>query len=300
MVRLRVGTRGSRLALTQTELFRKWLRETVPELECEVIVYKTLGDRHPDLNLLLNEDRGVFCSELEKGLLNHEIDLAIHSVKDLPGELIPGLVLAGFLPREDPREVLVGRERMNLTGLPIGARIGTSSLRRLVQLRAMRGDLTFQPIRGNVETRIEKVQRGEYEATILALAGLRRLGMETVISEVFAIDTVVPAPGQGCIGVEVRQDNQELVALLREISHVTTMKEVLAERAFLKRMGGTCQAAVGVNAVLQGDRLYIQGIYSGAGGRLLRETLTGPGDQPEQLGRALAEKLLKLSVEQNA
>jgi hydroxymethylbilane synthase len=300
MAKLRIGTRGSRLALVQTEMLCKRLKEAVPDCEYEVIICKTLGDRRPDINLMLNENRGVFCGELEERLLNQEIDLAVHSVKDLPGELLPGLALAGFLEREDPREVLVGRDGMNLIDLPRGARIGTSSVRRLLQLRDIRSDLEFQPIRGNVETRIQKVQRGEYDATILALAGIRRLGMEEVISEVFSIDTVLPAPCQGCIGAEIRQDDTELFELLHEVSHLPTMMEVRAERAFLKRMGGYCQAAVGANAVYQRDCLPLKGMYSGSEDKILRETLSGASDQPERLGKDLAEKLLELSVDHDA
>lgn len=289
---LKIGTRGSKLALWQTEYVRASLKRVFPELECTVHCIKTLGDRQPDLNLLENQGKGVFCSELEQALQRGEIDLAVHSVKDLPGQLADGLVLASFLKREDPRETLVARDGLSLSDLPPGAVIGTSSIRRQVQLANIRPDLRFEPIRGNVETRIRKVLDGQYDATILALAGLRRLGLEHYITQVFELSEMVPAPGQGCIGVEIREDDGELAALLRQISDVETETVVRAERAFLKGMGGHCRLPYGAYGVLKEGELELTGMF-GEREYLSMMTLKAMPAEAEILGARLAEALLE-------
>lgn len=287
-----IGTRGSKLALYQTEQVRKSLMASFPELQIEVRIYKTLGDRNPDLSLLESQGKGVFCSELEHALLKSEIDLAVHSVKDLPGSLPDGLRLGGYLEREDAREVLVAREQLTLNELPAGARIGTSSIRRLVQLRNLRPDLAFQSIRGNVETRLKKVMDGQYDATILALAGLRRLGLENYITQTFKLDEIIPAPGQGCIGVEIRTTDPKLGALLSQITHHPTAVTVRAERAFLGRMGGNCRSAYGAYASLKAGYVELTGMY-GETDVLAVKKLKAPEEEAEILGIRLAEDLLK-------
>jgi len=288
---LRIGTRGSRLALWQTEYVRNCLKTAFPELELTVHIYKTLGDRQPDLNLLENQGKGVFCSELERALEEGEIDLAVHSVKDLPGRLAAGLILAGFLKREDPRETLVARDGLDLDALPSGALVGTSSVRRQVQLANLRSDLRFEPIRGNVETRIQKVLDGQYDATVLALAGLRRLGLERHITQVFALSEMIPAPGQGCIGVEIREGDRALAELLQGISDSGTEAAVRAERAFLKEIGGHCRSPYGAYGVMEGDRFTLTGMF-GEGCRLSVMTLTAAPPEAEALGARLARMLL--------
>ncbi len=286
---LRIGTRGSKLALYQAEQVREGLLTLFPQLRVELTVYKTLGDRQPNLDLIANQGKGVFCSDLEQALLASEIDLAVHSVKDLPGVLQPGLTLGAYLQREDPREVLVGRNGWDLATLPQGARVGTSSLRRLFQLRQLRPDLDFQPIRGNVETRVRKVVDGQYDATVLALAGLRRLGMEDCISQVFELAELIPAPGQGCIGVEVRSNNWSALEKLTAINHVPTALMVRAERAFLRRLGGNCRSAYGAVARWRDEEVQLTGLYNG-----LIRTLTNVAVNPERIGNLLAEALLAL------
>lgn len=290
--KLVIGTRGSKLALWQTEKVKECLNAVFPELQMEVRVLKTLGDRHPELDLMTNQGKGVFCSELEQALLSGEIDLAVHSVKDLPGELPEGLVLGGYLKREDPREVLVGRNGWNLQSLPKGACIGTSSRRRLVQLQKIRPDLKFEPIRGNVETRIKKVLDGQYDATILALAGIRRLQLEDYITQYFELEELLPAPGQGCIGVEIRQEDAELKILLDQITHLETEVVIKAERAFLKRMGGNCQSAYGVTGYLVQDEIRLTGLYGETFDSIQLKSLAAPKNQGEILGIQLAEMLL--------
>jgi hydroxymethylbilane synthase len=288
-----IGTRGSNLALYQTELVRREIYKHFPEIRLEVAIVKTLGDRRPELNLLMNQGKGIFCGEIEEALRNREIDLAVHSIKDLPGELPPGLILAAFLKREDPREALVSREGLKLMELPGGAVIGTSSIRRLLQLQAKRTDLCFKPIRGNVETRIRKVLDGQYDATVLALAGIRRLGLEDRVTEWFAIPEMVPAPGQGCIGVEIRAGDTELVQYLQPVNDPVTASEILAERAFLRRMGGNCEAAAGAYAKNKHGIIEIFGLFGTPDGLMNTEAMIGPEQNAEDLGWRLAEKLLQ-------
>lgn len=290
--RLTVGTRGSKLALCQTEQVKERLMRAFPNLQLEIRIYKTLGDRCPDLNLLDHQGKGVFCTELEQALVMNEIDLAVHSVKDLPGKLPEGLVLAGFLERSDPREALVARDGLKLSELPPGAVIGSSSIRRVAQLRQLRPDLKFQPIRGNVETRLRKVFDGQYDATVLAMAGLRRLGLEIHVTQVFEVDELIPAPGQGCIGVEIRESDRELGELLSRITHHPTAASVRAERAFLGRIGGNCRSPYGAYGFWNEGLIELTGLYGSSAGLVIKK-LTAPEDEAELLGVRLAETLLK-------
>ncbi|MCL6591456.1 MAG: hydroxymethylbilane synthase [Firmicutes bacterium] len=291
--KLIIGTRGSRLALYQADQARRKIQELFPELTLEVKVCHTLGDRRPELDLLKTRDRGIFCGELERALLNREIDMAVHSVKDLPETLEPGLILAAYLEREDPREVLVSRDGRTLNFLPTGARIGTSSIRRLFQLKARRSDLEFFPVRGNVETRIDKVLRGDFEATILALAGIRRLNLEQRITEIFSLDEMLPAPGQGCIGIEIRERDSVLQEILRPVNHKPSSLEVRAERSFLRALGGDCESGVGAYAKLEGERLTLTGLYAGSEKAIQINTISGDQTNPEALGLLLAQKFMK-------
>jgi len=294
--KLRIGTRGSKLALWQAERVQEALLTAFSELQFEIKIIKTLGDRLPELNLLDNQGKGVFCSEIENALLNQEIDLAVHSIKDLPGKLPPGLVLGGFLKREDPREVLITREGVTFGQLPAGARFGTSSIRRLVQLKQIRPDLEYAPIRGNVETRIQKVLDGQYDATILALAGIRRLNLEHCITQIFSLAEVIPAPGQGVIGVEVSEENTALVAMLAQITDRVTAYEVRAERAFLERMGGNCRSAYGAYAKWDDGLMEMRGLFGENEANLVVKQLVAPISnvgEAVKLGSKLATELLK-------
>ncbi|HYH03474.1 MAG TPA: hydroxymethylbilane synthase [Bacillota bacterium] len=293
--KLRIGTRGSKLALWQTEKVKGILLAAFPELPIEVITYKTLGDRHPELNLLQNQGKGVFCSEIEQALLNREIELAVHSVKDLPGELPEGLMLVAYLEREDPREVLIGWDGQTLENLVPGAVVGTSSIRRLLQLKRLRPDLEFAPIRGNVETRIRKVREGQYAATILALAGVRRIGLEEYISQTFELNEIIPAPGQGCIGIEICTADFKLQEMLHNLNHNTTEIAVRAERAFLRRMGGNCESASGAYARWVDGQIEMIGMYGRNAQNIVVKTIAGPAGEAEALGVHLAEGLLNFA-----
>ena len=288
-----VGTRGSRLALRQTGIVVAALRAASPGLEVEVREVRTEGDRRPDEPLANIGGQGVFVKELERALSSQEIDLAVHSAKDIPAELSEGLVLAAFPQRGDARDALVTRNGATLSELPQGARVGTGSARRAVQVLAMRPDLQCQDIRGNVDTRIRKVDEAQYDAAVLAVAGLERLGLLERASEVFEPDVMLPAVGQGALAVEAREDDREVIDVLRAIDDRDTRAAVEAERAFLQRLGGGCRLPFGALAQVEGEELHMRGFISdGAGLRTLRSALRGPVDAPEELGVRLVEALL--------
>ena len=230
---IRAGTRASRLALWQTEHVIARLAQAWPQLSFERVRIRTLGDRITDVPLPRIGDRGLFTRELEDALRSRVIDFAVHSLKDLPTEQPAGLALGAVLCREDPSEVLISRSRRRLADLPPGARLGTSSLRRRAQVMALRRDLDIVDIRGNVPTRIEKVQRGEYDATLLALAGLRRLTLTDAATEVFASDVMVPAPGQGALAVQVRTDDERILRIVTAVEDLETRLATAAERRVL-------------------------------------------------------------------
>ena len=245
---LRAGTRGSRLALWQTDLVASRLRQAWPGLQVERVLITTLGDRVSDVPLPRIGAKGVFTRELEDALRAGTIDLAVHSLKDLPTELPPGLVIAAILERADPRDALVGPSPVTIDTLRAGARIGTSSLRRRAQLLARRPDLDVRDLRGNVPTRVDKVLAGDLDAAVLALAGLTRLGLSDRVVEVFGTDVMLPAPGQGALAVEIRADDQRTAAWLAPLEDRDTRLATTAERTMLAQLEGGCQAPIGALA----------------------------------------------------
>ena len=253
---LRVGTRGSALARAQTALAVEALLRAYPALDVSEHVIKTTGDQVTDLPLATIAGGGVFTSALETALLEGRIDLAVHSAKDLPTDLTPGLILAAYLPRADVRDVLISREGHTLATLPHGALIGTSSPRRAAQLRAYRQDFQIRDLRGNIDTRIAKALNGEYDAIVLARAGLDRIGRTDVISETLSLADMMPAPGQGAICLQVRAASADL---LHPVDHRETHAAVLAERAFLRALGGGCALPVAAYAYVTGDQLHLRG-----------------------------------------
>lgn len=293
---VRVGTRASRLALWQTDHVVAQLRLSRPGLRFESVHIRTLGDRVLDVPLPRIGDRGLFTRDLEEALRDGRIDLAVHSLKDLPTEQPAGLALGAVLSREDPREVLVSRHRQALAALPEGSRLGTSSLRRRAQVLALRPDLAIADIRGNVPTRIEKVERGEYDATLLAHAGLSRLGLSGAISEVFDTSTLVPAPGQGALAVQVRAQDTRIGALVAEIDDAGTRLATTAERTLLAALQGGCQAPVGATAVWEGEcRLRLTAVVASLDGRAVLRAVehasVGDADAAIRLGQAAAARL---------
>lgn len=292
---IRIGSRKSQLALIQTYWVQEQLQKHFPDRTFEVQTMSTQGDKILDVALSKIGDKGLFTKELELGMLNNEIDFAVHSLKDLPTRLPEGLVLGVVTERENPADALVVHEQhkdKQIDTLPEGAVIGTSSLRRLAQLRYHFPHLTFKDIRGNLNTRMAKLDAGEYDAIILAVAGLQRLGMGERIHQILPPEISLHAVGQGALGIECRGDDAEILELLKAIEHAPTAQRCYAERAFLRQLEGGCQVPIGVNTQLDGDALTLTGIVASVDGkRLVKDTISGDASEAEQLGNELAERM---------
>lgn len=286
-----LATRPSPLARAQTELVRAALAQAFPGVPLTVRVIVTRGDRVLDRPLPEIGGKGLFTLELEQALRAGQADLAVHSLKDLPIEDASGLRLGALLERADPRDVLIAPGADGLQDLPPGARVGTSSLRRAAQLLAARPDLQPQPVRGNVETRLRKVEQGECDAALLAAAGLLRLGLHDRIAAWLPLEVMLPAPGQGALAVQCRADDRRALELLAPLDHAPTRAAVEAERAFLAALGGGCSAPVGACAVNEGAGLWLRGVAAAADGQSLVR-VEGRGQEPGALGRALAARAL--------
>lgn len=288
-----LGSRGSALALRQTDDVVSRLRSAHRDLTFHVETIRTAADKDPERAFERLSGVGFFVKELETALLDGRIDAAVHSMKDLPTEAAPGLLIAAMPPREDPRDALVARDGLHLESLPPAARVGTSSPRRAAYLRAVRRDLTVVPVRGNVDTRIRKVDEGVLDAVCLAAAGLVRLGLAHRITQWLPTDQVLPAPGQGALGVQVRADDGRALTLVRVLDHAPTRRAVLAERAVLRRMQGGCRLPVGAYAETDGARLRLRAaVMAPDGSRVIDGARAGPASEGEALGRDLAEDLL--------
>ncbi len=293
---LRIGTRGSKLALAQATEVQQALEKAHPGLICELVILKTSGD---DFTAWKDKPgkgqvplKGLFVKEIEEALLENRIELAVHSVKDLQPQLPKGLLIAAVLKRQDPRDALVSRDGKNLAGLAANTRVGVSSLRRRAQLKRLRRDLEFLPVRGNVDTRLRKMDANEYGALVLAACGLIRLGLEKRISERFDPATMVPSPGQGALGVEIREDNQEVAQFLQPINDPDSHIEVTAERAFLKALGGGCSVPVGALARAQHENMTLTGVVLSPDGlKAVRKQISGSRQAAERLGIELASHL---------
>ncbi len=291
MTRLRIGTRGSPLALVQAGSILTALRER--GADAELVPIKTEGDRL-DLALAGVGGKGLFVREIEEALLDGRIDLAVHSLKDLPAVLPGGLVLAAFPPREDARDVLVTREPgAGLDSLPAGATVATGSLRRRALLRAARPDLTVEPIRGNVDTRLRRLAGGDFYALVLAAAGLARLGCAPTNVHALGADEFVPAVGQGILALEVRADDRAVTAAVATLDDEATHACALAERAYLRRLGASCNTPIGGHATIESATLRMTAVaLSEDGMQVLRDGVTGAPDDAEQIGEWLADSLL--------
>jgi hydroxymethylbilane synthase len=290
---LRIATRKSALALWQAEHVAARLRAAHPGLAVELVPMTTRGDEIADRPLATIGGKGLFLKELEVAMLEGRAELAVHSLKDVPAELEPGFVLPAMLPRADAADAFVSNEHATLAALPHGARVGTSSLRRQAQLRAARPDLELVDLRGNVNTRLAKLDAGDYDAIVLACAGLERLGLAARIRQRLGAPDWLPAPGQAAIGIEARADQPAVLALLAALDDADTRVTVSAERAMNHALGGSCTVPVAAWCVLGEHGLHLRGLVGDAtDGRLLRAEAGGPADQPEVLGRAVAEALL--------
>ena len=290
---VKIGTRGSKLALYQSEIVQSKLKASFPSLECEFVKIRTKGDII-QRGAIDSIGPGIFTREIEEALLSGEIDLAVHSAKDLATELPEGLEIGAVLMREDPRDCLVAREGKTLKELPRGAKIGTSSLRRRAQVKRLRPDLETLELRGNVDTRLRKVKEGEYDGIVIAHAGLKRLGLGDAVTEVFEEDYFLPQAGQGALAIEIRKGNQEIKELVKSVNHEPAFIQVSAERSFLRRLEGGCQIPAGVTSKLEANKLTLKGaIFSLEGDRVVMDAIAGSVSEAEKLGRDLAEKLIK-------
>jgi len=288
---LRLGTRGSRLALAQCEEVAAALRATGAEVE--IVVIKTSGDRLAQVALADFGGKALFVKEIEEALLGGQVDVGVHSLKDMPAALPAGLTLGAFPPREDPGDVLLTRAPGGWEALLAGAAVGTSSLRRRALVLARRPDLRTEPIRGNVETRVDKLAAGAYDAIVLAAAGLKRLGVNPPHATPLDVSEFVPAVGQGILAVEAREADREVLELLRRLDDTRSRSEALAERAFLSRLGADCHTPVAGHARIDGVALTVTGVVASLDGTtMLRAGATGPAREAERLGMALADELL--------
>ena len=299
MSALRIGTRASRLALLQTEIVAASLRQAWPDVALEVVEITTAGDRDRTSPLTSGEGAGWFTSAIQDALLADEVDLAVHSYKDLPTARPDGLVIAAVPQRADPRDAIVSRGGATLAGLPAGAVVGTSSPRRAAQTTALRPDLELRPIRGNVDTRLAKVDAGEYDAALFAIAGLERLGMADRASHVFGFEEMLPAPAQGALAVECRRDDSETRRLLAAIDDRDLRGLVSAERAFLAALEAGCSFPAAAYAESFGTTLKLHGLVAPEG-VLVRSKVGGPISAGPGLGRALARELLELAEQRQA
>lgn len=288
-----LGTRGSKLAVHQSQWVQARLQELAPGLTISLQRIQTSGDKILDVPLAKIGGKGLFVKEIEDALLSKEIDLAVHSMKDVPTALPEGLDILCVPPREDPRDALITRDGCRLDHLKPGARIGTSSLRRQSQLLHYRPDFTIEMLRGNLDTRLRKLREGQFDAIVLAAAGLRRLAWDAEITEYLPVHLSLPAIAQGALGIEARSDDSFVRELLSGFEHRPTRVTVTAERAMLHRLEGGCQVPIAAHAVLEGDRITVDGLVASVDGRrVIRHQIQGPASEAQALGTKLAERLL--------
>lgn len=287
-----VGSRDSVLAMWQTKFVVDQLMAVTDQYEFEIVSLKTKGDKILDVSLAKIGDKGLFTKELEVGLLEGEIDFAVHSMKDMPTVLPEGLQISSLLKRHNPADVLISEKYDSFAALPQGAKVGTSSLRRKAQLLHARPDLDIHDLRGNLQTRMRKMQEENFDGIILAAAGVERLEWHEQITEELSYDICLPAVSQGVIGVETRVDDPEIIALVQLVNDAQTASCVAAERALLKSLEGGCQIPIGAYAQLEGDTVVLQGLVGSLDGKtIIRDEISGPVAQSEQLGQQLAQRL---------
>lgn len=292
---IRIGTRSSLLALTQSSRVQEQIEKQHPGMTVELVRIVTKGDKILDVPLAMVGGKGLFVKEIEEALIRKEIDLAVHSMKDVPAELPDSLHLGVIPRREDPRDVFIANDFDSLDDLPAGSLVGTSSLRRRSQLANLRPDLTLDNLRGNLDTRLRKLDEGLYEAIILAAAGLNRLGMGERATRYFPVTEMLPAVGQGALGIELRRADEELLAALSFLNDDNTVLAVRAERAFLQRLEGGCQVPIGAFAEIVDRQIRLTGLVAEEdGSRIIKKTGSASCNEAESLGRSLAEEILAL------
>jgi len=292
--KIRIGTRGSQLALWQANWIKEQLIKKHPELTVQIHTIKTTGDKILDVPLAKVGGKGLFVKEIEEAMLDASIDIAVHSMKDVPTELPEGLAIVAVPQREDPRDAVLGRDKTPILELPRGAKIGTSSLRRQAQLLAARPDFDIEPLRGNINTRLRKLREGMYDAIILASAGVRRLGWQNEVTEIIPPDVMLPAIGQGALGIEARLDDEDTLGRISFLNDEVTGSCVAAERAFLHRLEGGCQVPIAAYAEREGDQIRLTGLVGSVDGTsIIRDSDQGPAAEAARLGDALATRILE-------
>lgn len=290
---IRIGTRGSQLALWQAQWVQQQIDRTIPDSSTELIIIKTTGDKITDVPLAKVGGKGLFVKEIEEALLDGRIDIAVHSMKDMPADIPDGLCIGAVPPRENPLDALVAKQYASIDALPKGARVGTSSLRRTAQLLHLRPDLIITPLRGNLDTRLNRLADTDLDAIILAAAGLKRLGLADRITAHIKSDTMLPAVGQGALCIESRSHDPATSPVVANLDHRLSRTAVSAERAFSRRLEGGCQVPIGAFATIDHDRLRITGLVAEIDGRrMLKHTIEGPTERAAALGLELAEYLL--------
>ena len=291
---LKIGTRGSKLALIQTNYVVNILKIIIPETVIDIRIIKTSGDIMQDVSLLKIGGQGVFVKEIEDALLSRKIDLAVHSMKDVPGEIPEELMFAAILPREDVRDVLVSRNNIKMEFMPRGAKIGTGSQRRGAQIKAIMPDVNIVPLRGNIDTRLKKIETENLTGVILAAAGMKRVGLTEKITQFLPVETMLPAVGQGALGLQIRKDDADLVKICARMNDTATAAEVAAERSFLRGLGGGCLLPIAALGKLDGQRLSLEGMIAAPNGTtVIREKISGSKEDAEELGKKLAEIILE-------
>jgi len=290
---IRIGTRSSALALWQAEWVKSELETRYPGMVVSLTKIKTTGDKILDVPLAQVGGKGLFVKEIEEAMLSNEIDIAVHSMKDVPTLFPDGLQLGAITKREDPRDALLSNRDLLFKDLPLGAKIGTSSLRRQAQLLHTRPDFMIQQLRGNVDTRLRKLKEGQFDAIILAAAGVRRLGLAEHVTEYLDLEISIPAIGQGALGIECRVDDRELNDLILFFNHQDSRTCVIGERALLRRLEGGCQVPIACYGRMQSGSLVLIGLVGSVDGkRIIKDSIVGAPEKAEKLGKTLAEKLL--------
>jgi hydroxymethylbilane synthase len=291
---LKIGTRGSKLALTQTNFVAEKIKKLMLEVDVEICVIKTSGDIMQDVSLLTIGGQGVFVKELEEALLSCKIDLAVHSMKDVPGETPEELMFAAILPREDARDVLVSRNNIKMEFMPRGAKIGTGSQRRGAQIKAMLPDVNIVPLRGNIDTRLKKIETENLTGVILAAAGMKRMGLAERITQFLPVETMLPAVGQGALGLQIRKSDTDLAKACTDLNDAKTAAEVTAERSYLRALGGGCRLPIAALGKLDGQILTLEGMLAAPNGStMIRKKINGTIKDAEEMGKKLAEIILE-------
>jgi hydroxymethylbilane synthase len=291
---IKIGTRGSKLALVQANTVVASLKKIAPEITIEICVIKTSGDIMQDVSLLQIGGQGAFVKEIEEALLSGDIDLAVHSMKDVPGETPDSLTFAAILPREDVRDILVSRDNIKIEFMPRGAKIGTGSLRRGAQIQAMLPDVTIVPLRGNIDTRLKKIETENLAGVILAAAGMKRLGYAHKIAQYLPVEFMLPAVGQGALGLQIRKTDSALAMVIAKLNHEQTAAELTAERSYLRALGGGCRLPIAAFCKLEGAQLSLTGLVAAPNGvSVIRDNVRGVIEEAEELGTRLASLIME-------